>query len=119
MMTKIPALQPALAETGLFVGTDPNVFYAIAVAVMAVAVATVAYPLARAWARRMEQRTAPNSTDAVASERMHRLEQSVEALTLEIERISEGQRYTTKLLTERLPLAARVPSPGESNQTLR
>jgi hypothetical protein len=48
---------------------------------------------------------------------MHRLEESVEALALEIERISEGQRYTTKLLTERLPVAARIPESGVSDKT--
>ena len=30
-----------------------------------------------------------------------RLEQAVEAIALEVERISEGQRFTTKLLAER------------------
>lgn len=37
----------------------------------------------------------------VGEERMARLEQAVEAIALEVERISEGQRFTTKLLSER------------------
>ena len=37
----------------------------------------------------------------VDNERMTRLEQAVESIALEVERISEGQRFTTKLLTER------------------
>ena len=37
----------------------------------------------------------------VDEERMARLEQAVEAIALEVERISEGQRFTTKLLSER------------------
>ena len=32
---------------------------------------------------------------------MTRLEQAVESIALEVERISEGQRFTTKLLAER------------------
>jgi hypothetical protein len=32
---------------------------------------------------------------------MERLEQAIEAVAIEVERISEGQRYTTKLLGER------------------
>ena len=32
---------------------------------------------------------------------MARLEQAVESIALEVERISEGQRFTTKLLSER------------------
>ena len=37
----------------------------------------------------------------VSDERFSRLEQAVEAIAVEVERISEGQRFTTKLLAER------------------
>ena len=37
----------------------------------------------------------------VDEDRMARLEQAVEAIALEVERISEGQRFTTRLLAER------------------
>ena len=37
----------------------------------------------------------------VDEDRMARLEQAVETIALEVERISEGQRFTTKLLSER------------------
>lgn len=37
------------------------------------------------------------------SERLSRLEQIAEATAVEIERIGEGQRFTTKLLSERAP----------------
>ncbi|HEX4469037.1 MAG TPA: hypothetical protein VH080_05860 [Gemmatimonadaceae bacterium] len=33
--------------------------------------------------------------------RLQHLEQAVDAIAIEVERISEGQRYTTKLLSER------------------
>jgi hypothetical protein len=36
-----------------------------------------------------------------ADDRLARLEQAVESIAIEVERISEGQRFTTKLLTER------------------
>ncbi len=35
-----------------------------------------------------------------------RLQASVDAISLEVERISEGQRFTTKLMTERMPESA-------------
>ena len=44
---------------------------------------------------------------------MARLEQAVEAIALEVERISEGQRFTTKLLSDRAaaePAARMQPS---------
>jgi hypothetical protein len=44
---------------------------------------------------------------SVSDERMARLEVAVESIALEVERISEGQRFTTRLLNE----AARASSP--------
>ena len=44
-------------------------------------------------------------------DRLRRLEEAVDAIAVEVERISEGQRFTTKLLAERVPeLQARAPS---------
>ncbi len=41
------------------------------------------------------------------SDRLQRIEQMMEATQIEVERISEGQRFTTKLLADR----AAVPKP--------
>jgi hypothetical protein len=41
---------------------------------------------------------------------MARIEQAVDAIAVEVERISEGQRFTTRLLSERA--AAHIP-PGK------
>jgi hypothetical protein len=38
---------------------------------------------------------------AIDDNRLRHLEQAVDAIAIEIERISEGQRFTTKLLAER------------------
>ena len=35
--------------------------------------------------------------------RIERIEQAVDAIAIEIERISEGQRFTTRLLSDRIP----------------
>ncbi len=43
---------------------------------------------------------------AQSAERLSRLEQSVDAIAVEIERISEGQRFVTKLLSEKAPALA-------------
>jgi hypothetical protein len=42
--------------------------------------------------------------DPELQERMARVERIVEATAIEIERISEGQRFTTRLLSERKPV---------------
>jgi hypothetical protein len=39
--------------------------------------------------------------DPTVHARIDRLEQSMDAIAIEIERISEGQRFVTKILTER------------------
>lgn len=47
-----------------------------------------------------------------ADQRLARVEQAVEAIAIEVERISEGQRYVTKVLGERAdPVLAGAPGP--------
>ena len=58
------------------------------------------------WPTSGESRTGSKVT--VDDERMTCLEHAVEAIALEVERISEGQRFTTKLLSERAA-ADRLP----------
>ena len=58
-------------------------------------------PLMRAFANRFERRGAPALLPPEVSAHMERLEQAIDAVAIEVERISEGQRYTTKLLSER------------------
>jgi hypothetical protein len=57
---------------------------------------------------------------ADAAQRLERIEQSIDAIALEIERVSEGQRFVTKLLSEsqHLPAigAGRVPEAVRANQ---
>jgi hypothetical protein len=44
--------------------------------------------------------------------RLQRLEHAVESIAIEVERISEGQRFTVALLSERLPRGERPDSLG-------
>jgi hypothetical protein len=47
------------------------------------------------------------------------MEQAIESIALEVERIGEGQRFTTKLLTERQPDAvARMAAPRREPETI-
>jgi hypothetical protein len=47
------------------------------------------------------------SVGAGSDERLVRVEQAVEAIAIEIERVSEGQRFVTKLLNEKAQAVAR------------
>jgi len=47
-----------------------------------------------------------------SDQRLARVEQAVESIAIEIERVSEGQRYVTKMLNERAqPLLENAPAP--------
>ncbi len=52
---------------------------------------------------------------AVEDDRLQRLEQAVDSIAIEVERISEGQRFTTRLLSEQRD-AARVALPSGTNR---
>lgn len=62
------------------------------------------FPLVVAYSRRIWRRAgAPRavaSLPAEWSQRMDRLEQSVDSIAIEVERVSEGQRFMTRVITE-------------------
>ncbi len=91
---------------------EPGVLIALGVFTM-ITVIAIGVPLVRAFARRMEHESKAKLAPEVAS-RLERIEQAVDAIAVEVERISEGQRFTTKLLTERASDASRLTEPGRS-----
>ena len=68
----------------------------------------VGRPLVRAWGKKLENEARRPALPPEVSTRLERMEQSIDAIAVEIERISEGQRFTTKLLSERTA----PPGPG-------
>lgn len=76
---------------GLFV---PLGFFAMVIAIV------VGRPMVKAMAARVESeaKRPPIPPELVA--RLERMEQSLDAIAVEVERVSEGQRFTTKLLAE-------------------
>jgi hypothetical protein len=65
----------------------------------------IGLPLARAFARRMDRRGTSTEIPREVTNQLAQLNQSVDAIALEVERISEGQRFTTRLLSEQRDLA--------------
>ena len=62
----------------------------------------IALPIMRAIGKRIERGApAPVAIPAQMQAQMEHLMQSVDAIAIEVERISEGQRFATKLLTEK------------------
>lgn len=72
----------------------------IAVVFTLFVLAPIAFTVARLIWKRASAPTRPR-LDAETQERMRRLEAGVDAIAIEVERISEGQRFVTKLLAER------------------
>jgi hypothetical protein len=64
-----------------------------------IAVIIIGLPLARAFARRMDRKGVAQMPNEVSAQ-LAQLNQAVDAIALEVERISEGQRFTTRLLSE-------------------
>jgi len=67
----------------------------------------VGWPIARAIARMIDRRTLhPSTTPALGREAMARLEaleRNVDTVAIEVEKLSEAQRFTTRLLESRTP----------------
>jgi hypothetical protein len=71
----------------------------------AATVMSLGTPLVKAWARRFERRHEIRQQTLI-EQRLVAIEQAIETVAVEVERISEGQRFTTKLLAERAPAEA-------------
>ena len=69
------------------------------------------FPLAIAWSRRLWRRgaAAVAAMPADLMDRISRLDQAVESIAIEVERIGEGQRFMTRVFTES---GARIVGPG-------
>lgn len=80
----------------------------------------LALPLVLVLARRLWVRGVPRTAvDLENSPRLQRMEQAIESIAVEVERIGEAQRFTTRLLAERQPDAmARVAAPRKEPGTI-
>jgi hypothetical protein len=76
-------------------------------------------PLVRAFTKRMERNSALPASSPQSDARLERIEQAIEAMSIEVERISEGQRFMAKLLAERPaePVALPRGDAGDARQS--
>ena len=99
---------------------DPQVIQIlqiVAPTVIAVVFIIAAAAVADSWFGKRAKRLAPQDAAAQAriEERLNQLTTAVDAIAVEVERISEGQRFTTKLLSDvRDTAAAQIPSRSSS-----
>jgi len=65
-----------------------------------VTVMVLGLPLIRAVTRRWDRPVISDKPSAEISARLERIEQAVEAVAIEVERIAEAQRFSAKLMSE-------------------
>ena len=82
-------------------------FYVPIVLFITIGAVAIFAPLVRAYARRLD-REANTAVPEHVTARLERMEQSIDAIAEQVERIAEGQRFTTRLLAEQSPQRAPV-----------
>src|SRR5437868_1635741 len=118
--------QLSSASAGMIGTTGQPVFYGgmssrQVMALSVLSIIFVLFPLATGLSRAIWKRSAKPGVPAAVltetAERLERLESSADAIAIEIERISEGQRFVTKLLAEGQPVPM-IGSPQRSPQAV-
>lgn len=75
---------------------------------LTIIVLSLGIPLVRAYARRMDSAPLQPRVPADLEARLDRIEAIVETVAVEVERLAEGQRFTTRLLSEGTMQATRA-----------
>ena len=86
-------------------GPPQNAIILTAIILFFVALTLIGFPIARAAARRMDRKAAGPQLPNDLLPRLERIEQAVDGVALEMERVAEAQRFSARLLSERLPEA--------------
>jgi hypothetical protein len=84
----------------------PQVFDIVIFFFITVAVIIIGLPIARALGRRLDRKPYKQSLEPGVTAQLQRIENTVDSMAIEIERISEAQRYMARLQTERAEPAA-------------
>ncbi|HEX6316974.1 MAG TPA: hypothetical protein VFZ73_19010 [Gemmatimonadaceae bacterium] len=80
------------------------------VAIVGIVFGTTAYTiLSLARMRLASKQNRASLNNPAVDERLYRIEQAVDAMAVEIERMAESQRYTTRILADRLPTPEALP----------
>ncbi len=78
----------------------PQVMEIVKMFFTTIVVIALGIPLIRAFTRRFERGPTPQVTPPDVVDRLRRIEQAVETVAVEVERIAEAQRFSAKLMAE-------------------
>jgi hypothetical protein len=82
-------------------------FYSVAATAISLGLGV---PIVRAWIKRWERREQLPATEVAA--RLARIEHTIDAVAIEIERVGESQRFLTRLGAERPSLPEHIADRG-------
>jgi hypothetical protein len=121
-LSSVPAgLVASAGGAAEFGGLGSGQVVAISIVSIIFVLGPLAIGLARTLWKRPVQPAVPHAALTETAQRLERLEGAVDTIAVEIERISEGQRFVTKLLSEgqrapALGAGQRNPDPVRSGQ---
>jgi hypothetical protein len=108
----------AVAQVGVGggAGIPPEVIPIVQSFLFTVTVIILGYPLMRSISRRFIERTheQPLAMPRELGVRLERIERAVDAIAIEVERVSESQRFLTRLQSERKSIE---PGSGRPSST--
>ncbi len=78
-----------------------------------ITIIVIGLPIARAMARRMDRQSVQPPMSAEVLSKLDRMEHAIDSIAIEVERISEGQRFTTRLLSDRTGAVGGAPDAVE------
>ncbi len=97
--------------------SDVSVFAQVMVVIVVSVAALLSLGVGAYYLLRRASRAQPKAAHQVDEARMERMENAVDAIAVEVERISEAQRFAAGLLVDRLPARSpervgELPSPS-------
>jgi hypothetical protein len=82
-----------------------------------VIVLVIGIPLVRGLVRRWDRRASAPELPGDTSARLERIEQAIDAMSVEVERIAEGQRYVTRLMADRSQERVALPAQTDNRNS--
>ena len=89
----------------------PIAFFATAIII------SIGIPLVRAIVRRWDRQSSQPPVPPDTTARLERIEHAIEAMSIEVERIAEGQRFVTRLMADRAPERGALPVHGDDRNS--
>lgn len=98
--TVMPLLFATQGPMVMAPGIPDNAIPIVGIVFGTIMIIALGVPIIRAIIRAVERRSAPPAVSGDLNQRLERIEQTVDSIAVEIERVSEAQRFLTRLQTE-------------------